>query len=172
MWEGDRKNSGREFFHTSLKHALKTLTYWKYMVKKIKKPSFLDFRLELAAQLIGNYKGRSNIGRPRSRSPVAVRLHNNRSHLPIITDKHIECVVCNKIRYVSGASRSTLRHESQVRCSTCEVALYLSKKRCVASFLSMPLEGHYKLKAGSLSNCVFLWKDLGPEWSSKKLHQL
>jgi len=36
----------------------------------------------------------------------------------------------------------------------------------------MPLEGHYKLKVGSLFNCVFLWKDLGPEWSSKKLHQL
>jgi len=81
--------------------------------KKIKTPSFLDFRLELAAQLIGNYNGRSKIGRPRSRPPVAVRLDNNKSHLPIIADKHIECVVCNKIRNVSGASRSTLHHESQ-----------------------------------------------------------
>ena len=91
--------------------------------KKVKNPSFLDFRLELAAQLIGNYnyKGRSRIGRPRSQSPVDIRLDNNKQHLPIIADKHVECVVCNKIRSTTGTSRSCLRHESQVRCSTCEL---------------------------------------------------
>ena len=66
--------------------------------KKVKNPSFVDFHLELAAQLIGNYKGRSRIGRPRSQSPVDIRLDNNKQHLPIIADKHVECVVCNKIR--------------------------------------------------------------------------
>ena len=40
---------------------------------RIKDPSFLDFRLELAAQLIGTFSG-ARVGRPRSQSPVDVRL--------------------------------------------------------------------------------------------------
>ena len=108
--------------------------------KKVKNPSFLDFRLELAAELIGNYKGRSRIGRPRSQSPADIRLDNNKQHLPIIADKHVECVVCNKIRSTTGASRSCLRHESQVRCSTCEVALCLNKKRnCYFKYHTQPI---------------------------------
>ena len=95
--------------------------------RTIKNPSFLDFRLELAAQLIGSFCGRSRVGRPRSQSPVDVRLDQNRQHLPIIADKHIQCVVCNKVRSSCGASRSSLQHESQVRCSSCNVALCLNK---------------------------------------------
>ena len=42
--------------------------------RRIKNPSFPDFRLELAAQLVGNFSGRSRVGRPRTHSPVEVRL--------------------------------------------------------------------------------------------------
>ena len=54
-------------------------------------------------------------------------------HLPIIADNHIECVVCSKVRSSCGASRSSLRDESQVRCSSCNVALCLNKKLTVIS---------------------------------------
>ena len=94
--------------------------------RTIKNSSFLDFCLELAAQLIGSFCGRSRVGRPRSQSPVDVRLDQSRQLLLIMADKHIEC---NKVRSSCGASRSSLRHESQVRCSSCNVALCLNKKR-------------------------------------------
>ena len=131
MWEEGPRNGGREFCLVFWKHALKMLYVLKIYGKAdgtIKNPSFLDFRLELAAQLIGSFCGISRVGRPCSQSPVDVRFDQNRQHLPIRADKHIECVVCNKVRHSCGASRSSLRHESQVRCSSCNVALCLNKK--------------------------------------------
>ncbi len=97
--------------------------------EKRKDPSFLDFRLELAAQLIGSFSARSRIGRPRSQSPVDIRLDQTKQHLPIVADRQIECVVCNRIRKARGLSRSSFRHESHIKCYTCNVALCLSKTR-------------------------------------------
>ena len=58
--------------------------------RRKKDPPFLDFRLELAAQLIGGFRARSKIGRPRGPSPVDIRLDQTKQHLPIVADKHIE----------------------------------------------------------------------------------
>ena len=111
--------------------------------RRIKDPSILDFRLELAAQLIGTFSGRARVGRPRSQSPVDVRLDQTKQHLPIEKEKHIECVVCIKVRSSLGGSRSSLRHESQIRCSTCNVALCLNKKRnCFLKYHTEPYYCH------------------------------
>ncbi len=95
--------------------------------EKRKYPSFLDFQLELAAQLIGSFSARSRIGRPRSQSPVDIRLDQTKQNLPIVADRQIE--FCNRIRKARGLSRSSFRHESHIKCYTCNVALCLSKTR-------------------------------------------
>ena len=108
--------------------------------RRKKDPPFLDFRLELAAQLIGGFRARSKIGRPRSQSPVDIRFDQTKQHLPIVADKHIECVVCIRVRSRLGATRSSFRHESQIHCSTCNVALCLNKKRnCFLKYHTEPI---------------------------------
>ena len=67
LGEGPR-NGGREFcpiFSEACSHVLKI-----YGQADRTNPSFLDFRLELAAHLIGSFCGRSRVGRPHSQSPV------------------------------------------------------------------------------------------------------
>ncbi len=56
-------------------------------------------------------------------------LDASKQHLPVVAEHHIECVEFNKVRKSSGATWSTVRHESQFRCSTCSVSLCLSKNR-------------------------------------------
>ncbi len=108
--------------------------------KKRKDPSYLAFRLELIEHLIGTFCSKGKRGRPRSASPVGIRLDASKQHLPIIAERHIECVVCNKVRKTIGASRSSLRHESQVRCSTCSVSLCLNKNRnCFFKYHTEPV---------------------------------
>ena len=58
-----------------------------------------------------------------------ITLDQTKQHLPIVADKHIECVVCIRVRSRLGATRSSFRHESQIHCSTCNVALCLNKKK-------------------------------------------
>ncbi len=104
--------------------------------KKRKDPSYLAFRLELIEHIIGTFCCKGKRGRPRSASPVDIRLDASLQHLPIIAERHIECVVCNKVRKTIGASRSPLRHESQVRCSTCSVSLY---RNCFFKYHTEPV---------------------------------
>ena len=59
------------------------------------------------AQLIGTFSGRARVGRPRSQSPVDVWLDQTKQQLPIVAEKHIECVVYIKVCSSLGGSRST-----------------------------------------------------------------
>ena len=55
--------------------------------RRVRDPFFLDFRLELAAQLIGTFSGRARVGRPWSQSPVDVGLDQTKQHLLIVAEK-------------------------------------------------------------------------------------
>ena len=66
--EGPRSGE-REFFS----YLLEACCQYAYVLKihgqadrRIKDSSFLEFRLELAAQLIGTFSGRARVGRPQS----------------------------------------------------------------------------------------------------------
>ena len=83
--------------------------------KKEKKPSFLNFRLELASELIGDYRKGSKSGRPRSKTPVDGRSDKNITHLPFVADDQRPCVYC--------------RERTKFRCSSCNVALCLKNER-------------------------------------------
>ncbi len=126
-----QKNGGREFFPCVLEACCQNayvLKIYGQENKKRKDPSYLEFRLEFVEQLIGTFCSKAKRGCPRSASPVDIRLDASKQHLPVVAE-HIECVVCNKVCKTSGATRSTLRHESQFRCSTCSVSLCLSENR-------------------------------------------
>ena len=58
-----------DIFFVSMVYVLKI---YGQADRRIKNHYFLDFHLELAAWLIGNFSGR--VGRPHTRSPVEVRL--------------------------------------------------------------------------------------------------
>ena len=90
--------------------------------------SFLRFKLELAEQLIGDYHGRANRGRPRT-AARDVRLDTTLDHCPEFNDKKLECVVCNAVRCKRNVSRSEYRHETHFSCSLCNVHLCISKDR-------------------------------------------
>ena len=96
-----------------------------------KKYDYLDFRYALAEELIGSFSSRARAGRPRSLDhQQAPRLDSSKSHLTIIDGPKRECVVCQKIREVKGLKREKgARHESQIRCSECDVHLCCTKER-------------------------------------------
>ena len=61
--------------------------------------------------ILGTFSSMARVGRPRSKSPVDVRLDETKQHLSIVAE-HIGCV---KVRTSLGGSRSSLRHVSQIR---------------------------------------------------------
>ena len=77
MWGEGPRSGGREFFSYLLEACCQNayvLKIYEQADRRIKDIFFLDFRLELAAQIIGTFSGRARVGRPRSQSPVDVRL--------------------------------------------------------------------------------------------------
>ena len=97
-----------------------------------KKHDYLEFRYALAKELIGSFSSRAvRVGRPRSlETQQALRLESTKSHLPIIDGPKRDCVVCLKVKEVRGLKREKgARHESQIRCSECNVHLCCTKER-------------------------------------------
>ena len=104
-----------------------------YILQKVSnsgavKQDFLNFRLTLAVQLVGTSR-KSQGGRPRTLENSTLRLDITQSHLPEYVSHKRDCVVCCKVRLTKGLSRSQFRHESAIKCSTCDVHLCLSKDR-------------------------------------------
>ena len=94
------------------------------------KRDYLAFRLALAEELVGSFRGRSRVGRPRSLDQLDVtRMDASRGHLPELGSSLLDCVVCLKVREIRRLSRSQYRHESKFRCSVCNVHLCISKER-------------------------------------------
>ena len=106
------------------KHARKD---WSSSQMK-RKGSFLSFKLELAEQLIGDYRKRASTGRPRT-AVRETRLDTTLDHCPEYNDKTLECVVCNAVRQRRKLSRSQYRHETHFSCSLCNVRLCICKSR-------------------------------------------
>ena len=89
---------------------------------------FLQFRLNLAAQLIGTTK-KSSRGRPQSKDySELIRLDSSKGHLPEVAPRR-RCVVCCKIREKRNLTKQEYRHESCIKCNVCEVHLCLNDKR-------------------------------------------
>ena len=98
---------------------------------------YLAFRLALAEQLMGTFRGRvSRVGRPRSLDQMDVtRLDVSLGHWPEMADKHLECFVCLKVRETKKLTRKDYRHEIRLTCSVCKVHLCISKDRnCFKKF--------------------------------------
>ena len=96
------------------------------------KHDYLEFRYALMEELIGSYCSRARVaGRPRSlEHQQALRLDATKPHLPIVDGPKRDCVVCTKAGVVSGQKRGKgSRHETQVRCSVCNVHLCCNKDR-------------------------------------------
>ena len=80
---------------------------------------FLQFRLDLAAQLIGAVRKQAR-GRPRSiEQTELLRLDSTKGYFPEVAPR----------REQRGLSKHEYRHESCVKCSVCEVHLCLNEKR-------------------------------------------
>ncbi len=85
------------------------------------KRNILQFRLEIANQLIGNFCSRKRPGRPRSLD--LERLNNSLGHWPVHVQNKLDCVVCSSIRKKRNTSRPGNRHESRIQCSFCKVLM-------------------------------------------------
>ena len=94
-----------------------------------KKHDYLEYRFVLAEELIGSFSSRANrLGWPRSvDSQESLRKDSSKSYLPIIDRPKCECEVCKKVREVRGLKEKGARHESQIRCSVCDVHLCCNK---------------------------------------------
>ncbi len=89
---------------------------------------FLQFRLNLATQLIGTMKKASR-GRTQSVDRTKLlRLDSSKGHLPGVAPRR-RCVVCCKVREKRDLTKHEYRHESCIKCSVCEVHLCLNEKR-------------------------------------------
>ena len=98
-----------------------------------KKHDYLEFRLQLAEELIGSFTSRTRaVGRPRSlEHQQAVRLDSTKSHLPVFSDISHDCVVCSRVREVRKLTRSQYRHETKIKCMVmqCDVSLCVNGAR-------------------------------------------
>ena len=94
------------------------------------KRDYLSFRIELAEELIGGFRGRKRSGRQRSEaSAELIRLKLELGHFPIQSGKKLECVVCNKLREKRGLTRTQMRHETRIKCNVCDVHLCIDSDR-------------------------------------------
>ena len=96
-----------------------------------KKHDYLEFRLQLAEELIGSFTSRTRaVGRPRSlEHQQAVRLDSTKNHLPVFSDVSHDCEVCSRVREVRNLTRSQYRHETKIKCMECDVSLCVNSAR-------------------------------------------
>ena len=102
------------------------------LIKNIGRNSrdYLAFRIALAEELVGSFRGRRHIGRPRSlESQRLERLDTSLGHWPVVVQEKRVCVVCSKVREKRGLTRNQYRHESRVTCSVCKVHLCVTSER-------------------------------------------
>ena len=87
---------------------------------------YLTFRLALAEELVGPFCSRSQPGRRRSSQQGRL---DGRSHLPEYVNIKRDCVVCMEVRKRQRLSRKEFRHESKIKCQSCDVFLCVAKDR-------------------------------------------
>ena len=106
--------------------------------------TFLDFRLELAAQLIDNQSFRKKIGRAPSllESEIDQLKLNGKSHEIAYKEKKLDCVVCPEDVRANPPDRSK-RYKSNLCCVTC---------------------GNKSLWINSSKNCWQKWHSLRQYW--------
>ena len=92
-----------------------------------KKRDVLQFRLELASELIGGFSSRKSPGR--SCSTELERLNGSLGHWPVHVKNKLDCVVCSAIICKKHLPRSKNRHESRIQCSHCKVHLCVAPGR-------------------------------------------
>ena len=73
--------------------------------KERRKRDVLQFKLELAQELIGGFSSRKNPGRPRSMEQE--RLKTSLGHWPIHVENKLDCVVCAKKKTAILLRKST-----------------------------------------------------------------
>ena len=92
---------------------------------------FIDFRMEVARQLIGQRSFRRKSGRPPSLplSEADEKRLNDRRHVLEVTDTRRDCAVCAKKAIVQDLGKN-FRYKSQIVCVTCNrTPLCITKDR-------------------------------------------
>lgn len=94
------------------------------------KRDILEFRLELANELIGSFSSRKRPGRQLSSEHAQMgRMNWTLGHWPEPVERKSDCVVCAGIIVRKKLPRSGNRHESRTQCSHCKVHLCVAPGR-------------------------------------------
>jgi hypothetical protein len=92
---------------------------------------FVEYRLEIARELIGNRSFRKKAGRPAVRRASArdeTRLNDNKHEIQVCNRRR-DCVVCAKKAHEEGLSRN-YRYKTTIVCKTCsDTPLCVNKER-------------------------------------------
>jgi len=119
----------RVFYYIVEVAALNAYVLDKHAHTGRNKRDYLAFRIALAEELVGSFRGRRQAGRPHSLETQRLeRLDISLGHWPEVVEVKRECVVCLKVREKKGLSRSQYRHESRVTC-VCQVHLCVTHER-------------------------------------------
>ena len=79
--------------------SLNAYVLYKHALQRTTRTDYLHFRLALAKGLVGSFRGRAHVGRPRSVDQTdVVKLDVARGHWAEVSVKLLECVVCRKVR--------------------------------------------------------------------------
>ena len=97
---------------------------------------YLRFRLALAEELVGSFRGRSQVGSRWSLDQMdMMRLDQSLGYWPEVADRTLEYAMCLKIREMKGFARKDYKHESRFDCSVCKVRFCISKEcNCFKKF--------------------------------------
>lgn len=95
------------------------------------KRDLLAFKIDLAEQLIGGFRGRKRPGRQcHGPSTDMARLNLALGHFPEFTERPGDCFVCNTLGKRQKLDRRDFRARSCYVCSYCQVHLCIGKKTC------------------------------------------
>jgi hypothetical protein len=94
------------------------------------KLDMMEFKLTLGHLLVDGFSSRRRPGRPRSDDHAnLIRLNSTVRHVPEAVNKKERCVVCMGKMRRKGLPDKGNRHETRLRCKTCDVALCISPGR-------------------------------------------
>ena len=101
----------------------------EHAAKGRSKRDFLQFRYEVASGLIGNFRARQRVGRPRSFEHANADRLLPLGHWPKYVERKGNCVVCQAIINRKNLPKIGNRHESRIQCEHCLVYLCVADGR-------------------------------------------
>ena len=122
----------RLFFHLLECYILNAHVIYKSVLAtraSTKIYDLLQFRMELAKQLIDGKSFRHRRSRGSLTSEKEDRLDSSLYHLPEVAESSLQCVVCTKVGGTKKLSRSEYHHRTNIVCTHCRMHLCIHKDR-------------------------------------------